>query len=49
MQQNIPNCGKVIPNITDIPEGIKITCPISDPNKECIDNDIVHDEEHCQH
>ena len=49
IQQDIPDCEQVIPNITDVPEGIKIACSMSDSNKECINKKIVNAEEHCQH
>ena len=49
MQQHISNCGKVIPHIIDSTKGIKLTCSMSDPNKEYINKKIVNEEEHCQH
>ena len=49
MQQNIPECQTTIENIIDIPEGIKISCAMLDANKECVNKDLVNDEQHSQH
>ena len=48
-QQNIPDCGAAITNIIDIPEGITITCGLSNSIKGRVNKELVDDKQHSQH
>ena len=49
MQQNIPDCRAAIPNIIDIPEGIRMSCGLSNFSKESVNKELVDDKQPCQH
>ena len=49
IQQSIPDCGAVIQNVINIPEGVTISCGLPDASRERFSKDLVDDEQNSPH